>query len=272
MNGYVRILHRRVGFSLSVGGPLKDFVSNLLRTVFESSSPDDFCQHLMLSVFTSFDLRGVTLVRVSNGSTIQPVGSYGEAGHLVDNTVSIWNELPISKAISSNNVQYCAPDDQKSNVALSSSFLNNVANGLTGSSLGCVCAPVRRNGLVVGALQLIFGSTPSAEIFELGLVEIAAVAAEAYFSDSSGFYRSRVATRVRRSGLPNPQSLSGANLSPRQMEVLKRLGQPLTYAEIARQVAFSESTVKKEAGRIFEFLDVYSRADAYSKALEMGII
>jgi DNA-binding CsgD family transcriptional regulator len=257
MNGYVRILHRRVGLSLSVGGPLKDFVGNLLRTVFESASPNDFCQHLILSVFTSFDLRGVTLVRVSNGSTIQPVGSYGEAGPLVDNKVTIWNDLPISKAISSNSVQYCAPSDQKSSV---------------GSSLGCVCAPVRRNGLVVGALQLIFSSAPSAEVFELGLAEIAAVAAEAYFSDSSGFYRSRVASRVRRSGLPGPKSLSGANLSPRQMEVLKRLGQPLTYAEIARQVAFSESTVKKEAGRIFEFLDVYSRADAYSKALEMGLI
>jgi DNA-binding NarL/FixJ family response regulator len=66
------------------------------------------------------------------------------------------------------------------------------------------------------------------------------------------------------------QSESG--LSQREMEVLKCLASGMTGAQIASQLFITENTVKTHVRPILEKLEASNRAEAVSKAIQMGII
>jgi DNA-binding NarL/FixJ family response regulator len=66
------------------------------------------------------------------------------------------------------------------------------------------------------------------------------------------------------------QSESG--LSQREMEVLKCLASGMTGAQIASQLFITENTVKTHVRHILEKLEASNRAEAVSKAIQMGII
>jgi transcriptional regulator EpsA len=58
------------------------------------------------------------------------------------------------------------------------------------------------------------------------------------------------------------------NLSPREQEILKRIAEGKTNAEIAAMLCISSFTVKNHAQRIFRKLDVSNRTEAVSKHLQ----
>jgi two-component system nitrate/nitrite response regulator NarL len=66
----------------------------------------------------------------------------------------------------------------------------------------------------------------------------------------------------------NPDS----GLSLREMEVLECLSQGLTTAQIATELYISENTVKTHVRHILEKLEAANRAEAVSKATQMGLI
>jgi DNA-binding CsgD family transcriptional regulator len=78
---------------------------------------------------------------------------------------------------------------------------------------------------------------------------------------------------AERVGLRVPQILSRRNpldlLTPREREVLARLGQGLTNAEIAQALFVSQSTAKVHLHHIFEKLNVSTRMQAVLKAQEI---
>ncbi|MFI5776765.1 response regulator [Nocardia sp. NPDC051570] len=63
-----------------------------------------------------------------------------------------------------------------------------------------------------------------------------------------------------------------AELTPRETEVLRLIGNGLTNAQIAQRLVLSESTVKTHAKRIMSKLAVTSRAQAVVVAYESGLI
>ena len=66
----------------------------------------------------------------------------------------------------------------------------------------------------------------------------------------------------------NPDS----GLSLREMEVLECLSQGLTTAQIATELYISENTAKTHVRHILEKLEAANRAEAVSKATQMGLI
>lgn len=62
------------------------------------------------------------------------------------------------------------------------------------------------------------------------------------------------------------------HLTDREMEVLRLLVRGLRNKEIADQLVISERTVKFHVGVIFQKLDVSNRAEAVSKAIQMGLV
>lgn len=92
---------------------MKLFVGSLLRSVFGSTSADDFCKHLVLSVFSGFGIRGAVICEIASESRLAVVGSYGSTGALAGNGLTIWSEEPIGQAIATNNVIYCPPPPEK---------------------------------------------------------------------------------------------------------------------------------------------------------------
>ena len=63
-----------------------------------------------------------------------------------------------------------------------------------------------------------------------------------------------------------------SGLSSREMEVLACLSQGKTTAQIAVELFISENTVKTHVRHILEKLEASNRAEAVSKATQMGLI
>lgn len=69
------------------------------------------------------------------------------------------------------------------------------------------------------------------------------------------------------------QSLTpDSGLSKREMEVLDCLAQGMTSAQIASDLYISENTVKTHVRHILEKLEAANRAEAVSKAVQLGLI
>lgn len=61
-------------------------------------------------------------------------------------------------------------------------------------------------------------------------------------------------------------------LSKREMDVLKCLAKGMTSAQIAKNLFISENTVKTHVRHILEKLEASNRAEAVSRAIQLGII
>ena len=69
----------------------------------------------------------------------------------------------------------------------------------------------------------------------------------------------------------SPDVLLG-QLTPRQVDVLRRMATGCNNKEIARELGLSVATVKAHLGAIFRTLDVSSRAQAMIKAGRLGLL
>lgn len=69
-----------------------------------------------------------------------------------------------------------------------------------------------------------------------------------------------------------PKYPSDRGLSSREIEVLNCLAQGLTTSEIAAELYISDNTVKTHIRHIFEKMEASTRAEAVSKAAQLGLI
>jgi DNA-binding NarL/FixJ family response regulator len=71
---------------------------------------------------------------------------------------------------------------------------------------------------------------------------------------------------------PSEQPAALAELTPRELEVLRLIARGLSNGEIARDLVLGEATVKTHVARIFQKLDVHDRAQAVVLAYESGLV
>jgi DNA-binding NarL/FixJ family response regulator len=71
---------------------------------------------------------------------------------------------------------------------------------------------------------------------------------------------------------PSEQPAALAELTPRELEVLRLVARGLSNADIARRLVLGDATVKTHVARIFQKLDVHDRAQAVVLAYESGLV
>jgi DNA-binding NarL/FixJ family response regulator len=71
---------------------------------------------------------------------------------------------------------------------------------------------------------------------------------------------------------PSEQPAALAELTPRELEVVRLLARGLSNAEIARALVLGEATVKTHVARVFQKLDLHDRAQAVVLAYETGLV
>jgi DNA-binding NarL/FixJ family response regulator len=83
---------------------------------------------------------------------------------------------------------------------------------------------------------------------------------------------SAVATLGRVARQARESSEMEATLSPREMEILRLMGDGLTMRQIGRRLDISPRTVETHATKLYRKLDVRTRVQAVSKAASIGLI
>ncbi len=78
--------------------------------------------------------------------------------------------------------------------------------------------------------------------------------------------------RMSSSPLPAPSAKPLAQLSPREMEVLRLLASPVTYREIGEKLYISEETVRSHVKNILLKLDQPNRTQAVVAAVRLKLI
>jgi len=81
-----------------------------------------------------------------------------------------------------------------------------------------------------------------------------------------------VTRQVLRAVNPDQSRTTDLGLSSREMEVLVCLSQGMTTAQISADLFISENTVKTHVRHILEKLEASNRAEAVSKAMQLGLI
>jgi NarL family two-component system response regulator LiaR len=85
---------------------------------------------------------------------------------------------------------------------------------------------------------------------------------------------SSIAMKVMRqfSALPGKQAPLFDDLTPRELEILKLVGEGLRNKEIAQRLVISEKTVKNHINNIFSKLHVLDRSQAVLYAIRKGLV
>jgi DNA-binding CsgD family transcriptional regulator len=64
----------------------------------------------------------------------------------------------------------------------------------------------------------------------------------------------------------------GAYLTKRQITIIDMMGRQMTNMQIARELGYSESTVRHETMRIYETLQANGRREAVALARKLGLV
>jgi len=112
--------------------------------------------------------------------------------------------------------------------------------------------------LDAGATALVLKSAPATEVVDA--VRRAAVSPDAFTATG-------LAAALRRQ-----QATTVPRLTPRETEVLARLVDGASVAEVSRDLYMSESTVKTHVAKLYEKLGAHNRAGAIMAAVRLGLV
>lgn len=227
-------------------------LGDLIHSLNVSENASDFCKALVHFVLREEQAVAAHLLRLTDDSRVELVGSYGYSPAETDTfNVSVWDPSPSASAIRGG-----------------STMTTKSSKALQYDQAGLLVIPIMRNLGPIGCLGIEFRDNVSNSL----LTDEAQWAFRLAGRASINRWQDREVSKTTsaKAKVLNLQTAL-SELTKRQLVILEHIVDQKTNAEIARLINLSESAIKKETVRIFKIFAVNSRQEARRVAIELGI-
>ena len=252
-------------------GPVtREALTEFARFLMTRPVGDRIAQYVVTRLMSVHGARGSVISRFGTDGTLAIVGSFGMSEEALSScgSLSLWDSSPMSDAAISGE-----PVILLTTAAVDEEYPAS-AEAAIPVHAPVACWPLALPQQSLGAMQLTLPSSSAAHTL-LGDGAEVAVLLSLYLS-LAGPLPPRPLQPALVSGDPVNEAVTGSDRSPdelteRQSAILVRMAAGQTNAQIARDIGFSESTVRQETMAIYRCLGATGRHDATRLAAERGM-
>jgi DNA-binding CsgD family transcriptional regulator len=223
-------------------------------------TPALLSQYLILKTLTPIGANQIFLSQLHPDGIVRPIDAFGYS----EEQMQGWREfplnekLPVTDAIRNDQLVWLADhDDWERDYPELANYPGDLA------SQTFIALSIDIHGAPAGALGIMSRVQvhPTPELISY----ISAI------GGMVGLYLSRISQGRFSQVVRGNEGANGEFLSPRQMRILDLMAQSFTNPQIAKELGFSESTVRQETMRIYQILQVSGRKEAIKEAQHRNI-
>lgn len=254
------------------GGPVtREALTEFARFLMTRPVGDRIAQYVVTRLMSVHGARGSVISRFGTDGTLAIVGSFGMSEEALSScgSLSLWDSSPMSDAaISGEPVILLTPAEVDEEYPASAEEAIPVRAPVA-------CWPLALPQQSLGAMQLTLPSSSAAQTLLADGAEVA-VLLSLYLSLAGPLPPTRPSHLESVVGEPmlgtaTVNRRTPEDLTERQTAILVRMAAGQTNAQIARDIGFSESTVRQETMAIYRCLGATGRHDATRLAAERGM-
>ena len=224
-----------------------DLVASLLAALRDSTSPDNFCQRLALTVLRDYKIESTFIARLDSDACLTMVGSWGypPERRRIDDRPSIRTPMAITDAIREGKVMVFETWE---------SYLERYPHleHKAGPGNAIICVPFSPDGSSSGGFGITFTNSISQMPLSPKVLDMMATCCEVLINGSWA-----QAAFSPGAGHANPKSW--ADLNTRQKTIVQLVAEGNTNPEIAVKMRFSPSLIKKELQELYRIFGVSDR-------------
>jgi DNA-binding CsgD family transcriptional regulator len=216
---------------------------------------NDLAKYLTLKTFAGCDAKAVYLMNLTKDAHLDLVASFGQS----ENQLKAWTHIPLdhnvpgTDAIKEDRLVWIADKEE-----FSEAYPELAKYPEDESMQTLINAPLYVRSSPCGIMGIMCTKTTKATAENIAFIDIIA---------------GLVSLHLGRSFAHN-QNLEdrGAYLTKRQITILEFISQQMTNMQIARELGYSESTIRHETMRIYELLQASGRREAVVIARKLNLI
>jgi DNA-binding CsgD family transcriptional regulator len=223
-------------------------------------TPELLSQFLILRTLQPLDANQTFISQLHPDGMVRPIDAFGFS----EEQVNGWREFPLSEKLP---ITDCIRNDQLIWLADSTDWekdypeLTKYPSELTSQTF--IACSIDIHGAPAAALGILCKGQVSPNPELISFVSAVAAMVALFLSRMS---EGRLGNIIR-----GEFSLNQVFLSQRQMRILTLMAQDFTNPQIAKDLGFSESTVRQETMRIYQILQVSGRKEAILEARRRNI-
>jgi len=223
-------------------------------------TPALLAQYLVLKTLAPLGANQIFLSQLHPDGMVRPIDAFGYS----EEQIQGWSQFPLSEklrvtdAIRNDQLVWLADkDDWENDYPELAKYPGDLASNTF------IAISIDNHGAPAGALGIMsqFQVEPNPELISF----VSAI------GGMIGLYLSRISesrfTHIVRAN----EGANGEFLTPRQMRILDLMAQSFTNPQIAKELGFSESTVRQETMRTYQILQVSGRKEAIKEAQRRNI-
>ena len=218
-------------------------------------SIQDLTKFLTLKTFNSYSAYAVYMMRLNTEAHLELMDSFGQT----DEEKSSWKAIPLSQdlpgtdAVKEDRLVWIADHAEWEHFYPHLVYYPNSTKLRT-----LINAPLYMTGAPIGVLGIMCDREIKPKPEDLSFVDIIA-----------GLVSLHVSKQQNRNIQLEER---GAYLTKRQITIIDMMGRQMTNMQIARELGYSESTVRHETMRIYETLQANGRREAVALARKLGLV